>query len=105
SGIQHLEWGTGGRDYIKAMAEVTPLREHTTHTSLRELNRQPEPEVWHLKIATFVDYLLNEDSRYCSVGGHEAFAGQLQLEESLKGAAEDAARVASDAAAGKTQAK
>lgn len=83
SGRQHLSWSVNDRDYIKAMAEVTPLRDRSVFEVLRDLDRRPEREVWEKRTKVFAGYLLDEDSRYCQVPGHEAYKGQLELSDLL----------------------
>lgn len=92
SGIQHLEWATGDYDFVRYMAEVTPLRSPAAHHKIRELGRAGVSQGWFGTVESFIDYLLDEDSRYCSVGGHEAYAGQLSLEDDLKALARRAVK-------------
>ena len=92
SGVQHLRWATSDYDYVRTMALVSPLRSPATHKRLSELQSQPIRESWFQTVEVFIDYLLNEDSRYCSVGGHEAYSGQLSLEDDLKSLSRQARR-------------
>jgi hypothetical protein len=83
AGKVHLIWGSTERDYVAAMKEVTPVREKETYEHLREHYRAGYSEHWRDSIATFIDYLLEEDARWCEVPDHRHFEGQKRVRRRL----------------------
>lgn len=79
SGYQHLRWARREKDYVMTMREVTPIVDHATYDRLVQLGRQPRKEVWREELGTFLDYLCNEDERWCMVPDHAAYASQRVL--------------------------
>lgn len=96
SGALHLEIGTTLDDYVGAMAQVTPLRDRSTHRTLRELDDQREAVAWFRRIEAFVDYLIAEDAKYASVPGHAAYEGQVELSDTLRRLAAESRRIGED---------
>ena len=83
AGKVHLIWGSTERDYVAAMKEVTPVREKETYEQLREHYRAGYSEHWRDSIAAFIDYLLEEDARWCGVPDHRHFEGQKRVRRRL----------------------
>jgi AAA domain len=84
SGFQHLRWGTRDSDYIQAMMEVTPLVDRVIFDQLSVLARQPQRDVWHRQLELFIDYLIAEDTKFCSIPDHEAYLTQTQIAPELR---------------------
>lgn len=85
SGFQQLRWGTRDGDYARIMMTVTPLLDSVTFERLNELQKRPTGEVWRAELETFVDYLIGEDSKYCKIPKHDAYATQERLPRELGG--------------------
>jgi hypothetical protein len=83
AGKVHLIWGSTERDYVSAMKEVTPVREMETFEQLRQHYRAGYAEHWRDSLATFIDYLLEEDARWCVVPDHRHFEGQKRVRRRL----------------------
>lgn len=79
SGKVHLIWGTTDQDYVTSMKEVTPIRDKDDYELLREHYRFGYSQRWRESLAAFIDYLLNEDSRWCTIPNHKTFNGQIRL--------------------------
>jgi AAA domain len=84
SGLQHLLWGLRESNYIQAMMEVTPLMDLAVFDQLSGLSKQPRSTVWKAEIESFINYLITEDSKYCSVPDHQAYLSQKKLPIDLK---------------------
>lgn len=93
SGALHLEMGTKLGDYVGAMAQVTPVRDRSTHRTLKDLETKREAKAWFQRIEMFVDYLAAEDAKYASVPGHAAYEGQVQVVDTLHALAADSRRL------------
>lgn len=96
SGKRHYLWGVSESDYVNAMAEVTPVTSRATHQALKGLSRKPERKAWFRRIEVFVDYLLDEDHRYISIPGHDAYAGQLLVADELRKLARNSVTIGED---------
>src|SRR5258707_3862144 len=65
------------------MKEITPLRDNETFEQLRQYYRVGYSEHWRESLATFIDYLLEQDSRWCEVSDHKHFEGQKRVRSRL----------------------
>lgn len=83
AGKVHLIWGSTDREYVAAMKEVTPVREKETYEELRQHYRVGYSERWRESLATFIDYLLEEDASWCEVPDHRHFEGQKRVRRRL----------------------
>jgi hypothetical protein len=83
AGKVHLIWGSTEKDYVAAMKEITPVRDKETFEQLRRCYRAGYSEHWRESLATFIDYLLEEDSRWCEVPDHKHFEGQKRVRRRL----------------------
>jgi len=83
AGRQHLEWARTERQYISAMADVTPIVSEPSFVELREALTRGN-QSWIYKIVSFTRYLLAEDANYCTVLDHTAYAGQRAIHEDLR---------------------
>ena len=79
SGYQHLRWGLRDPDYVFAMAQVTPLRDSSVFDSLMELGLRDTRDGRLDQLRVFIDYLIEEDRKYCSVPTHSAYDSQVKL--------------------------
>ena len=77
-------WGLRNREYLTAMAAVTPLVDEDAYHSLNVLFNRPRGETWRERLQKFVEYLVAEDSKWCRVPGHKAYIGQHSLTEMLQ---------------------
>ena len=84
AGSQHLWWGTKEPDYLQAMMQVSPIVERAVYENLEELRRQPRKQVWHRELELFLEYLISEDHRFCSVPDHAAYVTQLRVHQVLR---------------------
>jgi len=75
AGRQHLAWASGSWPYLEAMAETTPLLSEEVFQQMREQSGGR----WRERTAMFIDYLVHEDSIYCTMPAHEAYAGQDRI--------------------------
>ncbi len=82
AGRQHLSWATGNIDYLSAMADVTPLRDEGVFNAMAEAVGGGGGG-WREKTRIFIDYLLDEDARYCALPSHVAYDGQKEVREEL----------------------
>lgn len=82
AGRQHLFWATGNFEYLSAMADVTPLLTESVFTRMVEDIRSKR--AWQRKTATFIDYLLAEDSMYCVVPQHPGYESQRRARAMLE---------------------
>lgn len=85
SGRQHLRWASGNYEYLGQMAEVTPLMSEAAYELMRDEDRRRTG--WRPKLAAFLEYLLREDSAYCTLPVHSVYEGQARLRKELEGAA------------------
>jgi hypothetical protein len=83
AGKVHLIWGSTDRDYVAFMKEVTPVRDKETYDQLREFYRAGYSEYWRDSLATFLDYLLEEDAHWCEIPDHRQFEGQKRVRRRL----------------------
>jgi energy-coupling factor transporter ATP-binding protein EcfA2 len=81
-GKVHLIWGTSDEDYLKVMKEVTPLRSKQTLDELR-YHMERFSTNWAKALAVFVDYLVEEDSKWCLIPEHSHFDGQRSITKRL----------------------
>lgn len=83
AGKVHLIWGTADEDYVKAMKDVTPIRDRQVYDSLAYF-LQNASATWAKALATFIDYLIGEDSYWCRVPAHSVFDGQRAVTRRLQ---------------------
>lgn len=81
SGRQHLYWSIGNWEFINAMMDVTPFLTERYHADLKRDERVRVD--WHIRTATFIEYLLEEDLTYCTLPRHEAYSSQQKLSDEL----------------------
>jgi hypothetical protein len=55
------------------------VREKEAYERLRQHYRVGYAERWRDSIATFIDYLLEEDARWCEIPNHRQFEGQKRV--------------------------
>jgi len=79
AGKIHLYWGSIERDYVATMKDVTAIREKATFEHLLQLYRSGYSSTWNDSMAVFIDYLIEEDARWCEVPDHRHFTGQQQV--------------------------
>jgi hypothetical protein len=84
AGRQHLFWATESHEYLASMADVTPLLSEGTFSQMRDFS---PPGKWRQRTAIFLDYLLHEDSMYCTVPNHVAYESQDRLAPVLESVA------------------
>lgn len=92
AGAIHLLWGTTDEDYIKIMAQVTPVRDEGVFNKLDGFSRNLSVN-WANALITFVDYLIDEDSHWCRIPDHRNYNGQKRVTWRLSRVADDARRV------------
>ena len=73
AGEQHLFWGIGNYDYVEAMAEVTPVLDHTAFTEMEVANRGHGAHRSQELRRAFVKYLMSEDRCFCQVPDHDSY--------------------------------
>jgi hypothetical protein len=83
AGRQHLAWASGSWPYLEAMAETTPLLSEEVFHQMRE----QAGARWRERTAKFIDYLVHEDSIYCTMPAHEAYAGQERVATGMQATA------------------
>jgi hypothetical protein len=83
SGATHLGWATTDEDYVKAMRDVTPVRDKQVHEVLKQCLRDGYGHTWKESISTFINYLLAEDELWCQVPVHRVYDGQRRLTQKL----------------------
>lgn len=83
AGVQHLLWATSDTDYMQAMLEVTPILDEAWYTQLSSLRDSSKPS-WFDELSTFIDYLLAEDGKFCSISDHPSLASQRGLSNHLQ---------------------
>lgn len=83
AGRQHLAWAAGSWPYLEAMAEATPLLSEEVFHQMREQSGAR----WRERTALFIDYLIHEDSTYCTLPSHEAYAGQERVASGMQATA------------------
>ena len=76
AGRQHLLWASRSNEYLSAMSQVTPLLSEASYTEMRDNARDSR---WRLRTYTFIEYLLYEDSMYCTVPNHENYQSQQRV--------------------------
>ncbi len=84
AGLQHLRWGLADTNYAQAMLEVTPIRDRAVFDRLASLANHPTSDVWRDQLTCFIDYVVSEDAKYCSVPIHDAYTNQRQLAAELR---------------------
>ena len=65
------------------MKEVTAVRDQETYERLRACYKSGYSDRWRESLTIFLDYLLEEDSRWCQVPDHRHFDGQKHLARRL----------------------
>ena len=85
SGRRHLRWSMGVFEYLGAMADVTPL---LSENVLDEMHRASRSD-WRARTRLFLEYVLREDSLYCTIPAHETYDSQRRLPRLLRNAAEN----------------
>jgi hypothetical protein len=83
AGKVHLIWGSMEEEYVKAMKEVTPVRDMDIYERLHQYYRSGYSGNWRESLAAFIDYLLDEDARWCVVPDHKHFEGQIRIRNRL----------------------
>jgi GTPase SAR1 family protein len=76
AGMVHLIWGTTDDTYLQAMRDVTPLRDRSVFDEIVFFLRNDYRRNWSRALGAFIDYLLDEDSRYVQVPDHSLYQGQ-----------------------------
>lgn len=76
SGQQHLAWALRDWVYIESMAEVTPMYDSESCERIRAFLKDGAAHLRRSAIATFVDYLLQEDKHFCMIPKHEIYKPQ-----------------------------
>ncbi len=79
SGKVHLIWGSSDQDYVQAMKEITPLRDKQSFDRLK-MSR----DSWSESLIAFIDYLMEEDDRWCEIPNHRRFEGQKSVPKRLR---------------------
>lgn len=82
AGVQHLLWATSDTDYMQAMLEVTPILDEAWYSQLIAMRENSKP-TWFEELSTFIDYLLAEDGKFCSISEHPSLASQRGLSNHL----------------------
>ena len=76
AGKVHLIWGTADETYLRVMRDVTPLRDRNVFDEIVYCLRNDYRYNWKRSIIAFIDYLLEEDSRYVQIPQHPLYEGQ-----------------------------
>jgi hypothetical protein len=92
AGRIHLLWGTTDEDYIKAMAQVTPIRDENCFAVLQGYSRNLAAN-WANALVVFIEYLLADDRYWCEIPNHKIYMGQMKLANRLRRVGEDAKRI------------
>jgi hypothetical protein len=104
SGVQHLLWAIGDTDYIQAMLEITPIHDEDAYGDLVDL-RNSEKALWFNEIAFFVEYLITEDKKFCSIPSHPNSVSQTTLANNMQYTVDRLGRNLGLSLPGKIQAK
>jgi hypothetical protein len=91
AGKVHLIWGSADEEYIKAMKDITPIRDRTVFDQVHYYMRNPSAN-WSRALATFIDYLACEDSFWCRIPDHRVFDGQRAIGRRLRQVADGVTR-------------
>ena len=83
SGRLHLQWATEDWIYLESMAEVSPLLESGPCETIRACLAEGRPDLRRKAIKTFLEYLLEEDRRYCFVPKHDVYKRQEGLGDDI----------------------
>jgi len=83
SGITHLNWSTTDEDYIKAMRDVTPVRDKRVYDELKQCLQDGYSQTWKKSISAFMDYLVAEDEWWCQVPTHRIYDGQRRVTQKI----------------------
>jgi hypothetical protein len=65
------------------MAQVTPLRDPVAFEQLEELGLRDARDTRLDQVRVFVEYLFEEDAKYCHVPPHSAFDTQLKMQHEM----------------------
>lgn len=79
AGRQHLLWATSDLVYNDAMIQVTPLLDSVVYGQLQELDGLGTPMARRQAVRLFIEYILDEDRKYCVTPDHDAYAAQSQI--------------------------
>ncbi|WP_442483360.1 AAA family ATPase [Aeoliella sp. SH292] len=79
NGRQHLAWGQRDWVYIESMAEITPMYDPEACDRIRASVSDGAAHLRRLAIATFVQYLIQEDSHFCVIPKHHSYQDQERL--------------------------
>ncbi|MFZ2280757.1 MAG: hypothetical protein WAW39_23360, partial [Prosthecobacter sp.] len=91
AGNIHLLWGTTDEDYIKTMAQVTPIRDESTYNKLNAFSRNLSVN-WANCLIEFIEYVVSEDASWCQIPDHKNYIGQTKLSRRLLRVADDSRR-------------
>jgi|GEM_PF-749712 len=83
SGKQHLAWSQRDWAYMESMAEVTPMYDSESCETIRANLKTGAPHLRRAAIRDFLQYLLAEDSHFCSIPKHELYSKQGRIQETL----------------------
>jgi len=84
SGNLHLRWSRGDWVYLESMAMVTPLLDQTVFEDITANLQDGRPHRLRNAISSFIHYLLDEDSQYCSVPNHKLYRIQAEVTRKLE---------------------
>ncbi len=84
SGFRHFTWGMKDSVYIDSMMQITPIYDEDIYNELQQIEAGNSHNKKNLKIALFIDYLINEDKKYSIISSHKAYQGQLKLIDQIR---------------------
>lgn len=82
SGLVHLKWAMYDADYVQSMSFVTNIRDKDIFEKIYE-NTLDFKKRWNYMVVNFIEYLLNEDSLYCSIPGHSNYEKQSLISKKM----------------------
>lgn len=80
AGNLHLQWARASFEYIVAMSATTSLLDESRHA---EISAALTRSRFRTMAATFAEYLVNEDSLFCSVPDHPTYSSQARIRQAL----------------------
>lgn len=79
SGQQHLDWSISNWIYLESMAEVTPLFSSEVVNNIRIAISGRSGFHRRKAIELFIDYIVDEDARYCKYVQHASYYAQNRI--------------------------
>ena len=84
SGKQHYYWAVHEEQYLQCMLEVTPILRDEVFGKLNQYKHPNLQEDRANRLIIFLQYLISEDEKFCSVPDHEAYLNQLGIQKNYE---------------------